>query len=135
VSSLERDVVAIINTSVDTVDLLKDVLEQAGFLVVSTFTTTVKTGGIDLEAFLRTHRPKVILYDIAPPYDRNWEFFQHLRSTALAGYRFVLTTVNRQHVERLAGRDEEIYEVVGRQDDLDVIVRATREALRARPTR
>ena len=65
------DVVAVINTSPDTVDLLKDALEQAG-MIVST------------------------------------------------GY--------------MVGRDEKIYEVVGKADDLNAIVRATREAVRARPT-
>jgi hypothetical protein len=131
-----RDVVAVINTSPDTVALLARVLEQAGFLVVTGFTWMIRTGELDLEAFLRTHRPRVVLYDIAPPYDRNWEYLQHLRTTVLNGYRFVLTSVNPPRVEELVGRrDERIYEVVGKVEDLDAIVRATKEAIRARPTR
>ena len=50
------------------------------------------------------YRPKVIVYDIAPPYDRNWAFFLHLRQTILGGYRFVLTSVNVKHVQALVGR-------------------------------
>ena len=61
-------VVAIINTSPDTIGLLADLLERAGFLVVTTYTHHIRDGSIDLEAFLRTHRPRVIVYDIAPPY-------------------------------------------------------------------
>jgi CheY-like chemotaxis protein len=130
-----RDVVAVINTSPDAVDLLKDVLEQAGYLVVSTFTWLVQSGQVDLEAFLRTQQPKVIVYDIAPPYDRNWEVLQHLRQTVLRDYQFVLTSVNCAHVEALVGKDERVYEVVGKPHDLDAIVRAVKEAMRARPTR
>ena len=130
-----REVVAIINTSPDTLDLLKDLLEHAGLLVVSTYTHHIRDGTLDLEAFLRTHKPRVIVYDIAPPYERNWQFLQHLRQTVLAGYRFVLTTTNPSRVEPLVGRDEQVYEVVDKTPDLDAILRATREALRARATR
>lgn len=130
-----RDVVAVINTSPDTVDLLKDILERAGLLVVSTYTHHIRDGTIDLGDFLRTHEPRVILYDIAPPYERNWQLLQHLRQTVLSGYRFVLTTTNPSRVEPLVGRDEQVYEVVDKEGDLDAILRATREALRARATR
>jgi hypothetical protein len=58
-----------------------------------------------------------------------------MRQTILAGYRFVLTSVNIRHVESLVGADERVYEVVGKPHDLDIIVRATKEAARARPTR
>jgi hypothetical protein len=84
---------------------------------------------------LRINVPKVIVYDIAPPYERNWAYLQHLRRTVLDGYRFVLTSVNVKHVERLVGSDERVYEVVGTPHDLDQIVRATKEAAKARPTR
>ena len=131
-----RDVVAVIDTNPDTVDLLKDTLEQAGFLVVSTYTWLAAKGELDLEAFLRTHQPVVIVYDIAPPYDRNWAFLQHLRQTLLKEYRFVLTTPNAKQVERLVGtRDERVYEVVGESEDLGRIVTAVKEASKARPTR
>ena|SRR5687767_12262385 len=130
-----QPVAAIINTAPDTVDLLKDTLEQAGLLVVTGYTHDIRDGKLDLQAFLAIHHPDVIVYDIAPPYDRNWAFLEHLRSTILGGYRFVITTVNRGYVEALVGRDERVYEVVGKADDLDEIVRAVREAVRARDTR
>jgi CheY-like chemotaxis protein len=134
-TSSRRPVVAVINSTPDTVDLLKDVLERAGLLVVTGYTYDIRDGKLDLEAFLRVHRPDAVVYDIAPPYERNWEFLQHLRTTTLGGYRFVLTTTNTKHLEKLVGRDEKVYEVVGKVEDLDAIVRASREAVRARDTR
>ena len=128
-------VIGVLNTSPDTVDLLKDALEKAGFLVVTSFTWKIASGELDLESFLATHQPEVIVYDVAPPYEKNWAFLQHLRERVLRAYRFVLTTPNTAHVERLVGKDEHVYEVVGRADDLGTIVTAVREAVRARPTR
>jgi DNA-binding NtrC family response regulator len=130
-----QDVVLVINTSPDVVDILKDVLERAGFLVVTAFTWAIQNASVDLEALRRTHRPKVVVYDIAPPYERNWAFFLHLKQHVLQDVRFVLTSMNVAHVEGLVGRDERVYEVVGKPHDLDMIVRATKEAARARPTR
>jgi hypothetical protein len=130
-----RPVVAVINTSPDTVDLLKDTFERAGMLVVSGFTYEIRDGHLDIEAFLRAHKPDVIVYDLAPPYERNWEFLQHLRATVMRGFRFVLTAANQPLVEAIVGRDEKVYEIVGREDDLDAILRATREAIRARDVR
>ena len=131
-----RDVVAVIDTTPDTIDLLKDTLEKAGFLVVTTYTWLATKGEVDLEAFLRTHQPAVILYDIARPCERNWVFLQTLRQTVFKDYRFVLTTPNVKQVERLMDRgDERVYEVVGHSDDLGQIVTAVREAAKARPTR
>ena len=134
-SSRGPDAVAVINTTPDAVDLLKDVLEQAGFLVITAFTWAIQNGTVDLKGLLQTYQPKVIVYDIAPPYERNWMHFLHLRETVLKGYRFVLTSVNVRHVESLVGADERVYEVVGKPHDLDAIVRAIKEAVRARPTR
>jgi DNA-binding response OmpR family regulator len=126
-------VVAVINTTPDAIDLLKDSLERAGFVVPTALTWMIQAGQTNLEGFLHTHQPDVIVYDLAPPYEKNWLVLQNLRETLLKGYRFVLTSVNTKHVEKLVGRDEQVYEVVGRPHDLDEIVRAVREATKARP--
>jgi DNA-binding response OmpR family regulator len=128
-------VVAVINTTPDAIDMLKDAFERAGFVVATALTWMIQAGETNLEGFLHTHEPDVIVYDLAPPYEKNWLILQNLRHTLLKGYRFVLTSVNTKHVETLVGRDEQVYEVVGTPHDLDQIVRAVREATKARPVR
>jgi CheY-like chemotaxis protein len=133
---MELDVVAVINTSPDTVDLIRRPLERAGLTVLSGYTFDIRDGHLDITAFVRQHRPKVIVYDLAPPYDENWRLFQRIRGLdEVRDCRFVLTSVNPTHLEQLVGRDERVYEVVGRPVDLDQIVTAVKEALKARPTR
>jgi CheY-like chemotaxis protein len=125
--------VAVINTTPDVVEMLRQVLERAGFVVATCFTFDIRDGRIDLEAFVRQHRPRVILYDLAPPYETNFRLFEHIRSMpALEDAQFVLTSMNPKNVLHLVGRDERVYEVVDRNEDLLAIVQAVKEASRVR---
>lgn len=129
-------VVAVFNTSEDTTDLLRVVLERAGYIVITAFTNAIRDGKIDLEAFMRQHRPQVIVYDIAIPYEENWRLFQHLRtSPACAGVRFVLTTTNTAQLEAIARPGQHVHEIVGKPYDLEQVVRAVKDAIYERPTR
>jgi CheY-like chemotaxis protein len=126
-------VAAILNTSPDIVDMLRRAMEPAGIVTVSVLTHEIREGKVNLEAFMRQHDPAVIVYDIAPPYDGNWTFFKHISGLPIMrGRHFVLTSVNAEHVRQLAGKDQRIYEVVGRPYDLDQIVQAVKEASKAR---
>jgi DNA-binding NarL/FixJ family response regulator len=124
-------VVALFNTSPDTVEMLRVVLQQAKFVVVSAFTYDIRDGRVDLDTFLQRSNPSVVIYDIAPPYDSNWALFQTLlRNSPLQRYRFVLTSTNARYVQRLAG-DVPVHEIIGKPYDLDEIVAATRRAAQA----
>jgi DNA-binding NtrC family response regulator len=132
----EAVVAAVINTSPDVVDMLRRALEQAGIVAVSALTFDIREGRINLEQFIEQHNPNVIVYDIAPPYQANWQLFQHFcRLPSLAERQFVLTSTNAAHVRDLAGTDQSIYEIIGKPPDLEAIVRAVKEAARSRPVR
>lgn len=116
-------VVAVFNTSPDTVDVLRVVLEHAGFVVVSAYTYELRDGEVDLDAFCRQHAPRIVIYDIAIPYDANWRLFLQIRSSAaLKGCEFVVTTTHAAHVAKLAGPDVELFEIVGKPYDLGLVV-------------
>jgi DNA-binding NtrC family response regulator len=132
----EPIVAAIFNSSPDILDVLRRALEPAGIVVVSVLTHQVREGVVDIEGFVRQHDPRVIVYDIAPPYDANVQLFRHIcRMEVMKNRPVVLTSVNAKHVEQLVKGNEKVYEVVGKPLDLDQIVRAVREAARARRTR
>jgi len=128
-------VAAVINSTPDIVDMLRIALEYAGFVVVSALTFEIRDGEANLEELIRQHEPGVIVYDVAPPYEANWRLFEHISAMPIMrGRQFVVTSTNAKHVSALAGREHHIYEVVGKPYDLDEIVRAVKEASRARPT-
>ena len=129
-------VVAVFNSNDDLVELLRTYLEAVGFVVVSGHVAAAKRGGFDLRQFVEQHDPCVVVFDVVPPYDRNWAFLEHLRSDPLFARRqFVITSANAKQAEALAGRVEHIYEVIGKPYDLDQLVQAVREASRSRPVR
>jgi CheY-like chemotaxis protein len=128
-------VVAVFNTSPDTIDFLRQAFERAGLIVATGYTFDIRDGKLDLEAFMRIHRPQAVVYDIAPPYEANWKLFENLREApALRDLPIVLTSTNIEYVQKLAGRNTQIYEVVGKPFDIEQIVQAAKEAVRARPT-
>jgi hypothetical protein len=129
-------VVAIVNTNPDIVRLLQVNLQRAGFVVLVIHIEDIKLGMTDIESMLSQHDPRVVVYDVAPPFDENWRFLDHLRtSTAFKGRHFVLTTVNVRRVYEIIGNDETVYEVVGEPEEIESVLRAVKEATRARSTR
>lgn len=125
--------VAVLNTNDDVVEMLRIVLEHAGFTVVSAHVDEIRRGAVDFEHFIQQHEPAVVLYDVPPPYDRQWRFLQHLRSRPFVrDIPFVLTTTNVNQVRLAVGTDEPLCEIVGKPYDLDRIVEAVREAARGK---
>jgi CheY-like chemotaxis protein len=124
-----RPLIAILDSSPDTVDMLRVVLEGAGFATVSVYTHEIRDGKVDLAAFMIQHRPAVVIYDVAPPYHRNWDLFQQIRAEpVMADCRFVITSTNAPLVQRLVGPEARVLEIIGKPYDLDAIVVETQRA-------
>src|SRR5918993_4994074 len=105
-------VVAILNSNDDLVEMMKTLIEKAGFTTVSGHVDEVRRGKLDLVNFVRQHDPRVIVYDLVPPYDRSWNYLLALRdSETMRGRPFVLTSVNAERAREVIGRSEMVYEV------------------------
>jgi DNA-binding NarL/FixJ family response regulator len=124
-----RPIIAVFNSSNDTVELLRIVLEEEGFQTVVGHIPELKKGELDLVSFIEHHAPTVIVYDISPPYDANWTFLRLVRSSEAAqGRRFVITTTNKPALDKLVGPTDAL-EIIGKPYDLRQVVVAVRNAL------
>ncbi len=128
-----KQVVALFNASDDTVETRFDACSGAsGFdCLVGCHFSDLKKGAGNFARFVDTHDPDVVIFDISPPYQENWDFFKTLREArAMDGRGLVLTTTNKARLDEAAASDSKAFEFVGKPYDLDQIKAAIHQALR-----
>jgi DNA-binding NtrC family response regulator len=121
---------AIINTSVEFAELLRDTLEDEGLGRAAVgYVHQFKRREEDVGAFLTRHDPAVVIFDVAVPYEENWRYFQEARALPEArGRRFITTTTNRAALEGFVGPNDAI-EIIGKPFDLEQLIDTVRRAL------
>lgn len=128
--TVAKPLVAIINNTSDTIELLQSVLNDEGLDTVADYVAEYRKGRKDITAFLSERRPQAVIFDITIPYIQNWKFFkeQVVGSHILPQSAFVITTTNKQVLEMLVGPTDAI-EIVGKPFDLEVILQAVRRTI------
>lgn len=133
-------IVALFNASDDTIDMIQALLTAAGGnqTLVGCHFADLKNGTVDFVSYVDEHNPEVVIFDLSPPYDENWQFFKTLRdSLPMQGRGSVLTTTNKARLDEVLGQDSHALEVVGRPKDLaeidEAIKAETRKAKASRP--
>jgi CheY-like chemotaxis protein len=122
-------VVAIFNTNPEVLDLVREALQDAGYATVVAHIDDLKRGRIDMIQFVEEHKPHVIVYDVAPPYDTNWTFLRLMRNSKVMQNRaFVVTTTNKKALDDLIGPSD-VVELLCKPYDLEQIVESVNRAL------
>jgi DNA-binding response OmpR family regulator len=124
-------VVALFNASDDTVEMVQRMLDASGVnCLVNCRFADLRKGVVDFGAYLRLHNPDVVIFDISPPYEQNWNFFRTLRDGHEMRERgLVLTTTNKDRLDEVVGGDSRAIEVVGEPYDVRQIMAAITHAL------
>ncbi len=121
----QKPLVAVLDASEDLNNMLTEALDMEGYETVSDFVIEFRKGKKDILSFLNKYQPKVIIYDIALPYEENWQFFNYVRGIVHKDCRFVLVTTNKKVLDHLTGEGE-AFEVIGKPFDLDTLLEAVR---------
>src|SRR5216683_6530826 len=117
-------IVALFNASDDTIDMVQKLLTASGGdqTLISCHFADLKKGIVDFGRYMDEHNPEVVIFDLSPPYDENWQFFKTMRDDdAMKGRGIVLTTTNKNRLDEVLGKDSHALEVVGRPFDLQQI--------------
>jgi len=130
-------VIGVLNSSEDTVEMLRIYLEAEGFVVVSAHVHEIRRGTQTVAETIGEHKAAVIIYDVAPPYERSWAFYKHLRTLdGLDRCRWIITSTNPQRLKQVAPdtRELDILEIIGKPYDLREIVNAVKRELERDPS-
>jgi DNA-binding response OmpR family regulator len=117
-------IVALFNASDDTVDMVQKILTEGDDVqtLVYVHFADLKKGIVNFDKYVGKHNPEVVIFDISPPYDENWQFFKTMRdSEEMKGRGCVLTTTNKARLDEVLGSDSHAVEVVGKAKDLALI--------------
>jgi len=126
-SSVEKTaegIVALFNASDDTIDMVQKLLtaSDSDQTLIWCHFADLKKGVVDFGKYMDKHNPEVVIFDLSPPYDENWRFFNTMRDAkTMKGRGVVLTTTNKNRLDEVLGEDSHALEVVGRPKDLQQI--------------
>jgi CheY-like chemotaxis protein len=113
---------AVINTSLDALELVRTWFEARGMVVHVASVLEFRSGREDLASFIARAAPHVIIYDVAVPYLANWRFLEKARQDGpLRGIPLIVTTPNARvlaAVIELHGA-QSIHEIVGKPADME----------------
>jgi DNA-binding NtrC family response regulator len=126
--------VVIFNSSDELLDALSRVLEDEGLSVATAHVAHFRENLDELGPFLERHRPRAIIYDVAPMYDESWAWFRTVfcAHPAVAGMPIVVTTTNLRALQSF-GIEAHAFELVGKPYDLNRILEAIENALGHHP--
>jgi len=111
--------VIVINANIDTCAMLEEYFGVHGWRTASFAAKDVRDGTVAVNELMAL-RPDVIVFDVAIPYESNWQTAQRLRNDVKIDCPIVVTTTNEAAVRRIVGAVG-LVEIVGKPYDLALL--------------
>lgn len=122
--------ILIFNSNQDIVDMIRLALGEEGYRVGAYHVAQLRSGEADVIDVLERDAPRVVIFDVAPPYQANWAFYR-LVSASPPGRRtsWLVTTTNVRALNEEAGAaaPDNPIEIWGKPYDLELIVARVKE--------
>ena len=122
--------VVIFNANEDIVDMMRLALGEEGYRVGAYQVVRLRKGEQDVLETLERDAPRVVVFDVAPPYQANWAFYRLVSASPVGRrIRWLVTTTNVRALAEEAGEDvpNDPIELWGKPYDLDLIVQRVRD--------
>jgi DNA-binding NtrC family response regulator len=121
----EAATIAVFDPDPSLLRLLELALSDEGYTVVTSLVGPI----LETITLLETHRPRLVIYDIAPPYVQSRDDLERVqRAVRDWDCRFVLMTTNRLALEQELGRVD-VCDVVDKPFNLDTVLAAVHRCL------
>jgi DNA-binding response OmpR family regulator len=125
----QQPLIAVANSSEEVADMLEQLLQSDGYRTVRGYTVDFKRDRASLPALLAQHDPRAIVWDIALPYEENWQYLQSLRDAGtFHGRGLVVTTTNKRVLDSLVGTTP-THEIIGKPFDVEELLAAVKRAI------
>jgi DNA-binding response OmpR family regulator len=112
--------IGVFDSHPDTAELLRLLFEADGFRVITVDLREVRSGHLDVADLRERYRFDVIVFDVALPYQANWQLFRDLQARELADVPVVLTTTNERALDALLGEERpQVIEIWGKPYDTE----------------
>lgn len=132
----EKPTIAIINSNQELINLFEEIFQEQGYNTVAIQTMLLRSGRVDFNEFITQNNPQAILYDVAIPYEENWEYLKKIREDeVMQGRHIVITSTNKGMLDLLVGEETPAIEVVGKPFDIQEVVDAVKGEPRIRGER
>ena len=91
----------------------------------------INASTVDFIAYMARHDPEALIWNIAPPYERNWAFFKLLRRIGPLQHRaIVLTTTDKAKLDSLIAQEPSAHlQVLGKPYQPARIIEAVKRAI------
>ena len=99
---MEKLRIAVLNTSKEITNVLAVVFREEGHETCESFTYLYRGDDKSFDKFIAECNPDVIIFDIAIPYEENYDLFKKLSQRDCVKHTpFILTTTNKAVLEKL----------------------------------
>lgn len=123
--------VAVVDSSEQVVELIAELLHDAGFRTATLFAAEDK-GPLEGVDFLSAHKPAACVYSSSLPYKASWATLQALRRH-MPDCPFIVTTTNVRALHGWSGPGETL-EVVGKPFAVEDLLAAVHRVVTATPS-
>ena len=125
--------VYVVNTNLDTLELLEVFFGQNGFGMAGCLSSALRRGEVDLDSECQRHRPVALVYDVGPPYEREWQFLHQVLQSGVCNIPVIVTTTNEERLRRIAGPAEPLLELFTKPYDMQLLLEAVTRAMQHDP--